>query len=251
MPTQHGPGSTRTRGGVDGSAAGPPAFDDDPFEPIAAIKWAFELYRADIALVALPIVAIETLVLLAAFIIPKFIGSILRSVVPANALAVANMIQYSISLLLGVVAMAYFAASLYPYLLNLARGRPVELTEAFRPARNFPSVLKLVGLLAVATALGLFLCAAPGIAVIIVGTTAVPALIDRDLDLRTALSESVGHAKAHFLQLAIFGLLCIAMTLIGAAFCAVGAVLVSVPIVMLAQIYVYLCLEGESPVHAG
>jgi hypothetical protein len=251
MPRRIGPGSQRTPHGGGGSPARPPGFESGPFDPTAAIKWGFDMYRSDLANIALPIVVLETVVLFASLVIPKGVGTILRSASRATSPDLLKILEYSAGTVLGILSTAYAAASLYPYLLNLARGRPVEVSEAFRPGPHLPNALKLASLMAVGTTLGLALCAVPGVAFVFASTTAFPALIDRDLDAVTALRESFDHAKSHWSTIAIFGLSSLAMTLIGVAFCGIGAVLVSIPIVMLAQIYVYLSLEGETPTEAN
>jgi hypothetical protein len=251
MPSPTGRESQRTPQNGRGPVARHPGFEPSPFDPTAAIKWAFDLYRSDLANIALPIVVLETAVLFASSVIPHLIGSFLRSAPRTTSLDLWTILEYSVGTIFGILAAAYAAASLYPYLLNLGRGRPVELSEAFRPGRHFPNAVKLAGLMAVATILGLALCAVPGIAFIVASTTAFPAMVDHDLDAVTALRESFDHAKAHWSSMLIFGLSSVGITLIGAAFCGIGAVLVSIPIVMLAQIHVYLRLEGETPTEAS
>lgn len=216
-----------------------------------AFRWAFEIYRSDLGKVALPVVVVETVVLLVAMVLPRLFASALRGalgIVPTAGPDSVTYVQYLVSGLLGMVACAYAVSALYPYLLNLARGRPVELSEAFRPAPQFPAAILLVGVQMVAITLGTSLCALPGMAAVVLSTTALPALFDRDLEALAALKQSVEHTQANLGSMLFFGLLSIALTLVGVALCAVGAILVSLPIVMLAQIHVYLRLNGEIPI---
>ncbi len=217
-----------------------------------AFKWSIALCRGDITKVLLPVVVVGTVVMFATLIVPKVLGAILRSGLgvppPQDRLDGIAVVQYLVGTLLAIATFAYAAASLYPYLLNLARGRPVELAEAFRPGPHLPNALKLTAILFAATTFGSLLCALPGIAVIVVTATAFPAMVDRDLDVLTALRESFEQARAHLVPFLIFGLLCVATTLFGAALCIVGVVLVSLPVVLMAQVFVYLRLEGEAPV---
>lgn len=239
----------RSRGS---SNAEPPAFDPGPFDPMQACKWSIEVYRADLVKVALPVVVIETVALFATLIVPRLAATTIRSalgvVSPQQGFDGIAVAQHLVGVLIGIVSFAYAAACLYPYLLNLARGRPVEFAEAFRPGPHLANSIKLAAIIFVIQGFGLSLCILPGIATFAFTATAFPALLDRDLDVVTALRESFEQAKAHPSALLIFGLLSIAITLIGAALCIVGAVLVSVPVVMLAQIFVYLRMEGEVPV---
>lgn len=251
MPSQTGSRSGYASSSNRGSGTPPPAFDDGPFDPTQAFKWSLAVYRSDPAKVVLPIVTVETIVLFVAMILPKIFGSVFGALLHVSATPGSNAVtyvQYLVGGLLGVVSTAYAASSLYPYLLNLARGRPVELAEAFRPAPQFPAAILLVAILMVAITLGSALCALPGIAAAILATTAMPALFDRDLDALAALQVSIRHTTENLVPILIFGLLSFVVTLVGVALCAVGAVLVSLPLVMLAQIYVYLRLEGEVPI---
>jgi hypothetical protein len=232
--------------------AEPPAFDPGPFDPVQAFKWSFEVYRTDLVKVALPVVVLETAALFATLILPRLAASALRSVLgvvpPQQGFDAIAVAQHLVGVLLGIMSFAYVATCLYPYLLNLARGRPVDFAEVFRPGPHLVKSVLLAAIIFIAQGLGLSLCILPGIATFAFTATAFPALLDRDLDVVTALRESFGQARAHPMPFVIFGLLSIAITLIGAALCIVGAVLVSVPVVMLAQIFVYLRMEGEVPV---
>lgn len=229
--------------------------DDAPFDPVEALKWAFEVYRNDIARVVAPIVAFELGILFVTWIGPNLLGSIVRAALIATPSAarsaIASGIQYTAGSVLGIIGTAYAVSSLYPYLLELARGRSVEVTDAFRLGRSFVNALILVLLLSVATSIGLSLCILPGLAVMIASSTAFPAVADRNLDALTTIRECFEQAQRHFLLLLSFGVLCIVITLIGSVACFVGAVVVSVPLVMLGQIYVYLRLRGETPVGAA
>jgi uncharacterized membrane protein len=65
-----------------------------------------------------------------------------------------------------------------------------------------------------------------------------------------ALRGSVELVRAHFAPVAVFCVLSFAAILVGTLLCFAGAVLVSIPVVLLAQAYVYLRLHGETPVDA-
>jgi len=218
---------------------------------MGALHWAFEVYRNDFSRVALPIVAMETIVLFVTMVIPGVLGAILRVVLIAVPLHVrtwiVDIMQYAVAAALGVCTIAYATSSLYAYLLDLARGAPVELADAFRPVPSLPKALILVAILGVASSVGLSLCVVPGILVLVVSSVAFPTLVDRELDPLTTIRESLAHTRRHPAPMVTFGVLCIAMTLIGSALCVIGAVFVAIPLVMLMQVYVYLRLHGEVP----
>jgi uncharacterized membrane protein len=132
-------------------------------------------------------------------------------------------------------------------LLQLARGDSVELVDAFRPGRDLLKATMLVVLLSVASSIGFTLCVLPGLALMVLSFTAFAALADRHLHPAAAIVECINHSQRHFLSLLYFGVLCGVIILVGSAFCFVGAIVVSVPLVVLAQVYVYLRLNGETP----
>lgn len=225
--------------------------NDAPFDPMNALHWAFDVYRSEFTRVALPIVAMETIVLFATMVIPGILGAVLRIVLIGVPLYVrvwlVDIMQYTVGAALGVCTVAYAVTSLYAYLLDLARGAPVELADAFRPGPSLPKALVLVLVLSAASAVGLSLCLVPGILVLVVSSVAFPTLIDRELDVLTTIRECIEHTRRHVVPMVSFGVLCIAITLIGGALCAIGAVFVAIPLVMLMQVYVYLRLNGEVP----
>jgi hypothetical protein len=249
MPIQSDTESKRALPGRPGQTPDLPHFD-----PMEAIRWSFDWCRSDITKVPLPVIVHETIILFATLIVPKVLGSTLGA--PPNTAhrvgewTLAGFVQHTSATLLGLVTTAYAAAALYPYLINVARGRPVAFSEALGRGTHYLSVLKLVGIFALAAALSVLLCALPTILIFALSTIALPAAVDRDLEPRSAIFLAIEHVRANPVQLPIFGLLCIAITLIGAAVCFVGAIFVSVPIVMLAQVHVYLHLQGETPVPA-
>ena len=143
MPIQTGPESRRALPIAKGQVPTPPEL-----VPMDAIKWSFDWCRSDITRVVLPVVVHETMILSASLVVPRMLGSILRGTPEtaprAGTLTVPAAVEYLSGTLLGLVAMAYAASALYPYLLNIARGRPVGFSEAFRSGPDFSSALKLV-----------------------------------------------------------------------------------------------------------
>lgn len=218
---------------------------------MGALHWAFDVYRNEFTRVVLPIVALESIVLFVTMVIPGVLGAILRLLLIAVPLHARNWIvdimQYAVATALGVCAIAYAASSLYAYLLDLARGAPVELADAFRLEPSLPKALILVAILGLASSLGLSLCLVPGIVVLVFTSVALPTLVDREVDPLTAIRESVAHTQRHLAPMLSFGVLCIAMMLVGSALCVIGAVFLTIPLVMLMQVYVYLRLHGEVP----
>ncbi|HEY5960043.1 MAG TPA: hypothetical protein VIV60_26000, partial [Polyangiaceae bacterium] len=213
---------------------------------------AVEVYRRNLMRVVMPIVAIETAAMMVTWGVPSGIGLLVRLVLGIHQPSVfdssVTFVQYAFGLVLGVIVGGFSSAMIYPYLLDLARGRSVELVDAFSPSPRWRTAIALVAFQSLALLIGSALCALPGAAVVLVNIAAMPLLIDHGLEPLTAVRKSFDYLRAHFVPMLFFGLLSIILTLVGVALCVVGAIIVSVPIVMLGQVYVYLRLQGEVPV---
>lgn len=248
MSNQNVPRSTR-------NLATPPGLDPDPFDPVAAFQWAAEIYRNNFVRVVMPIAAFEIAILSIVWGIPAVLGWSCRALfaIPQPSFwdTTVTYVQYGLGIGLGGVAAGGACAVIYPFLIALARGRSVELADALPPNLNFVPAIRLVTLQTVTFAIGVACCALPGIGVVLVNFVALPLLVDRGVSPLTAVRQSFELLKAHFAPVFFFGLLSILVTLVGVAVCAVGAVFVSVPLVILGQIYVYLRLQGETPVGVG
>jgi hypothetical protein len=245
MSYQNAPRSIR-------SLAPPPRLDSDPFDPVAAFQWAAEICRHNFLRVVTPIVGFEIAILSIVWAVPGVLGWMSRSwfgIPQASFLnTTVTFVQYALGLGLGGVATGFASAVLYPYLIELARGRSVDYANALRLSHDFVPAIQLVTLQLVAFVVGCACCGLPGVGVVLVNFIALPVLIDQGVSPWSAVRQSFEMLRSHFVPTFFFGLLSIVITLVGVAVCAVGAVFVSIPLVMLAQIYVYLRLRGETPV---
>ena len=220
----------------------------DPF------TWAFAMMRADIQGIALPIVV----AVVASALVSAIVSGGLSFAV--GILSAAGMAGEMMKLMrtgtnvvggaIGIVVGSYINAGLYAFLLNVARGRPVELADVFRGGRHFAKMLGATVLVGLATGLGTLLCIAPGVILALGLMMSMPLVVDRDLGAVDALKESWRLTDGHKMQLFVFMLIGIGIVILGALACCVGAWLVAQPLVMLAQAYVYLKLIGQEPVAA-
>jgi hypothetical protein len=235
----------------DGSA---PRFDEGPFEPLEALSWGWSILRAAPERIGIPLVVASFIVVISATLVPSILGGLARFVVGSDPetflgtvlIGVARLFGFTISLLVS----AYVSTGVYPFVLNVARGKPVEMSDLWRHQDKFPRCLGLTLVMGVATTIGFAFCVVPGAVVVIFTSLAMPLLVDLDMSVIAALRASYELVRVHFGAVAVFCVLSFVVILVGLLLCFAGAVLVSIPVVLLAQAYVYLRLHGESPVSA-
>jgi uncharacterized membrane protein len=72
-------------------------------------------------------------------------------------------------------------------------------------------------------------------------------IVDRGMSPVDALKESWRLTNGHKMGLFVFGLLSFLVVLAGYVACFIGAALVSAPVLLVANAYIYLKLKGEQP----
>jgi hypothetical protein len=231
----------------------PPRFEEALFEPTEAFSWAFALFREEPQRVGLPLVVLGFALVAAGTIIPSLLSGamgLLAALAPDSLGIVfrglAHLLSAGVNLLVG----AYVCSVGYPFVLNVARGRPVAFADLFLPRPLSARIIVLYFVVTAATAMGTALCVLPGVFCMAATFMAMPLLIDQELAPAVALRRSWELAQRQLLPLLIFCLFCILAVGAGMLLCFVGAVFVSLPVVFLAQAYVYLRLTGETPIGA-
>jgi uncharacterized membrane protein len=141
-----------------------------------------------------------------------------------------------------VAAFLYIQAAYLSGCLDIADGKPVTIGSFLRP-RNFGTVIVTALLIAVGTAIGIFLCIIPGIIFAFLTMFAIAFVVDRSLSATDAVKASistvrsnVGNALLAYLveQLALW---------VGGLVLYVG-LLVAGPIAALIHTYTYRRLSG-------
>jgi len=140
-----------------------------------------------------------------------------------------------LSLLLGV----FVAIGLIKISLKIHDGKTTGLDEFF--SLNFKQYLDYLWLTIVYSVMvfvGLVLLIVPGVILILKYQFCVYLLIDKKLKPFAALRQSGEMTKGHLGSLFVFWLAILLLTVIGALLFGLG-LLITVPVVMLAQVYVY------------
>jgi hypothetical protein len=125
------------------------------------------------------------------------------------------------------------------------RGEQVELGDMFAGFNVALVPLILAGLLvSVLTALGFILCILPGIYLAVCYMFVLPLIIDKKLDFWPAMEVSRQVVHHHWWSMFLFVLLLLLIVCAGALACGLG-LLIAMPVVFAAAMYVYEDLFGD------
>lgn len=149
---------------------------------------------------------------------------------------------------LGGLVVSLFAqalgAGLIKNALNIADGGQASVGELAAWATK-PQVITTAVIVAVATAIGSFLCYVPGIIVAFLLNWAMFYVVDKGMEPMDAIRASVTFATSHLGDTVVFYLLGIVAFVVGAIVCLVG-LLVAAPVVLIAAAFTFRRLNGES-----
>jgi uncharacterized membrane protein len=230
----------------------PPNFDEGPFEPTEAFSWALGVLRSEPQRIGLPLVLAAFAQVVIATLVERLLGGLVALLGGMMTGSVVVGLLGVLARLFGagtlLVVSAYVCVRVYPFVLDVARGKSARFMNGPLNRPLFVRVLALLGLVWVAAAIGSVVCILPGVFVVVSTGLSVPLLIDFDLSVAAALRGSVELTKPHWLSFFVFYFLSFVAILAGLLLCFIGAVLLSIPLVFLAHAYVYLRIQGETPV---
>jgi uncharacterized membrane protein len=147
-----------------------------------------------------------------------------------------------VGLVVSMVASA-LSAGLIKSALNVADGKEVNAGDVISYATK-PPVLTTAAILAVATAIGSFLCYLPGIVVSFLTVFSMFYVVDKQLAPVDAIKASISLVTSHIGETIVFYLLGIVVIIVGAILCGVG-LLVAIPVVVAAAAYTFRILNNE------
>jgi len=146
--------------------------------------------------------------------------------------------------LINVVVSAYFTAGLLGFVLKVARGTPYAFADLFSGAPFFLSILAAHLIVGIAVLIGLAFLVVPGVILALgLGMTSIT-IVDRNMGPIDALSESWRLTDGNKLNLFVFWLLSVGLSIAGLCACGIGIFLV-MPLLLVAHAYIYLKLSGQ------
>jgi uncharacterized membrane protein len=199
--------------------------------------------------VAVPIIVAYLVMVLPGYIL-NFGGGLLSGILRGLGLdySVASAIGSLTSLAGSAVTMvlsAYVLGGLVDVALKAVRGQPTQLRDAFAKGRLMVPMLLAMVVNAILVTIGMVLLIVPGVIVAIGLSMYAPLIVDQGLSGIDALKRSWEITKGHKMNLFLFGLVAIVLACAGVVACMVGALLLSLPLSVVAWAWVYLRIKGE------
>ncbi len=200
--------------------------------------------------VALPIFVALVAVVGPAYLILFVFGLMTSLVAEYVDPAFIGVFQILVQGVVGLVALfggAFMGGGIVDLALRTARGEKTEFGTVFGGGKYFGAML--IGSLGfyVVYAIGLALCVVPGIIVALGLMPFTFVIVDEKLGGIDALKRAWALTQGHKMGLFLYILLGIAVYIGGLLACVIGVYLVSVPMLIVGQAYIYLKLKGEQP----
>jgi hypothetical protein len=142
---------------------------------------------------------------------------------------------------------SYMLGGMVQFALGVARGRKPEFAVVFSGGRFFAPMLGATLLAAIGISFGLAACVVPGVFLCAGWIVYSAFIVDKGLPAVESLKASWQATAPFRINIIVYLLLSFLVGIAGALACCVGALLVSFPVVMIGNAYLYLKLTGEQP----
>jgi uncharacterized membrane protein len=152
--------------------------------------------------------------------------------------------------LVSFVISTYIGAGIANFSLKVARGAPYAFGDLFSGGPFFLSVLAANFILGLGILLGLGCLIVPGVILALGFGMTMPLIIDRGLGPIEAMKTSWQLTDGNKGNLFIFFLISFGLAIAGLCACLVG-ILVVVPLLAIAHMYIYLKLSGQPVAQGG
>jgi uncharacterized membrane protein len=247
-PGGFGGGFAPPPGGIPPQYGAPPA-QGGTWSPVEAWGFAWNVVIKRFGAVALPIA------------IGAFIVSLPLTLLYVSALvvlpAIASELDPDAASLLGIVLPGgaglvlallglYMAGGFVTLALKAARGQPTGLGDLFSGGRFLGSFLVMGILSGILISIGTLLCVIPGYILQYGLSLAAFLIVDQNLSGVDSLKRSWEMTKGHKVNIFLFNLIGIAVIIAGELACLIGVLLVSIPMFLIGNAYIYLRIKGEN-----
>ncbi len=190
-----------------------------------------------------------------AMVIPAIIVSVVVQVASA---VIIDMLDESVAAfaamgfnlilqLIGNIVQIFILGGVVAAALKAVRGQPFSYGDVFSGGRYFGAMLVASILVSLAVSLGFLLCIVPGVILALGLGLYSYAVVDEGLSGVDALKRSWELTLGHKLNLFLFGLIGVLVSIAGLLACGVG-LLVVMPMAIIGQAYIFARLKGEQPV---
>jgi uncharacterized membrane protein len=228
----------------------PPGAAGATWSPTEAWGFAWNVVIKRFGSVALPIAIGGLLVGLPAGLVYGVVvvlTQVLASELDADMMQLLAIGGMSIAGLLYLLVAMYMAGGFVTLALKAARGQPTGFGDLFSGGRFLGRFLVAGIVGGLVFLIGYVLCIIPGYIVLFGLSLTSFLIVDQDLSGVDALKRSWEMTKGHKVSIFVFNLIGIAVMLAGELACGIGLLLVSVPMTVIGQAYIYLKIKGENP----
>jgi len=145
-----------------------------------------------------------------------------------------------------ILSQSWIMGGINKFLLRVGRGESPALSEVFG---GLPFLGRMVVgnlLFIILYYLGALLCVVPGVLFALGCSQWSYLVVDKGMSPVDALKASWAMTMGHKMNIFVFFLLAFLVALAGYLACGVG-IFVAIPIIQLAQVFIYLRLQGEQP----
>jgi uncharacterized membrane protein len=152
-----------------------------------------------------------------------------------------------LSFLISITMQAYILGGVVQFALRVARGEKPDFSVVFSGGRYFAPMLIGTLLYTMGISVGFAACIVPGL-FLYAGWIAYSAfIVDKGLGGIEALKASWQATTPYRTNIIVYALLSALVGIAGALACCIGALVVSFPVLMVGNAYLYLKLIGEQP----
>ena len=206
----------------------------------------------DFAGVAVPLAVASFVSTLPSLVISGIRGGVMGALAASGSadptvLALINGGGSLVGYLISIVSQAFILGGEVQFALRVARGEKPDFNAVFSGGRFFAPMLLGTFLYTLGVTVGFAACIVPGL-FLYAGWIAYSAfIVDKGMGGTEALKASWHATTPYRTNIVVYALLSMLVGLAGALACCVGALLVSLPVLMIGNAYLYLKLIGEQP----
>jgi uncharacterized membrane protein len=202
--------------------------------------------------VALPLAVAAVVLSLPGVILGGIRGGIVAALTASGAvdttiLGLLNVGGSAVSSILSIVVQAYVMGGIVQFALLVARGQKPAFGVVFSGGRFFAPMVLATLLYTFGIAIGFMACIVPGVFLYAGWIVYSAFIVDKGLDGVEALKASWRVTSPQRTTIIVYALLSMLVGIAGALACCIGALLVSFPVIMIGNAYLYLKLIGEQP----
>lgn len=264
-PSPPGDNPYDAAGGAGGYGAPPPPPGGSPYgqpapnaySPTEAIGYGWNKFKASPATLLVPMIAVWVVLIVVAVILELLVYKTLLSTHDCTKTVFGEQVNTQCSpsfvtqlfggALISAILIVVFnvaAAGLYKGAAAVTDGKPFSMGQMFEGWDKTQVALAAL-IIAVATAIGSFLCYVPGLIVGFLTMFTMLFVVDKQMPAVDAIKASIKLVTDNLGPAILFYLLAAVCILVGACLCGVG-LLIAAPVVLVALAYTFRRFQGES-----